>query len=85
MRSTASQRRLPARATRSSAGIVTIPQELRLVPALSIAENLALGDLPSPAVRPAASSIVAACAGRRMLYLAELDFVPDPDPPVRTA
>src|SRR6188474_239793 len=28
------------------AGIVTIPQELRLVPALSIAENLALGSLP---------------------------------------
>src|ERR1700730_11738512 len=29
-----------------AAGIVTIPQELRLVPALSIAENIALGDLP---------------------------------------
>ena len=29
-----------------AAGIVTIPQELRLVPALSIAENLALGDPP---------------------------------------
>jgi ribose transport system ATP-binding protein len=29
-----------------AAGIVAIPQELRLVPALSIAENLALGDLP---------------------------------------
>src|SRR5271170_5824925 len=29
-----------------SAGIVTIPQELRLVPALSIAENLTLGDPP---------------------------------------
>jgi ABC-type sugar transport system ATPase subunit len=29
-----------------AAGIVTIPQELRLVPALSIAENVALGDLP---------------------------------------
>src|SRR5262249_27665052 len=32
-----------------AAGIVTIPQDLRLVPALSIAENIALGDLP---VRP---------------------------------
>ena len=29
-----------------AAGIVTIPQELRLVPSLSIAENLALGDPP---------------------------------------
>src|SRR5262250_2168772 len=29
-----------------AAGVVTIPQELRLVPALSIAENIALGDLP---------------------------------------
>ncbi|MFZ0070115.1 MAG: ATP-binding cassette domain-containing protein, partial [Xanthobacteraceae bacterium] len=29
-----------------AAGIVTIPQELRLVPALSISENIALGDLP---------------------------------------
>src|SRR5262245_10706589 len=27
-------------------GIVTIPQELRLVPALSVAENIALGDWP---------------------------------------
>ena len=30
-----------------AAGIVTIPQELQLVPALSVAENLALGDLPA--------------------------------------
>src|SRR5215471_10042945 len=29
-----------------AAGVVTIPQELRLVPALSIAENIALGDTP---------------------------------------
>lgn len=30
-----------------ASGVVTIPQELQLVPALSIAENLALGDLPT--------------------------------------
>src|SRR5450432_3484421 len=29
-----------------TAGVVTIPQELRLLPALSIAENIALGDPP---------------------------------------
>src|SRR5271155_626615 len=29
-----------------AAGIVTIPQELRLVPALSVSENLTLGDPP---------------------------------------
>src|SRR5213596_2996877 len=30
-----------------AAGIVTIPQELRLVPGLTVAENIALGDLPA--------------------------------------
>src|SRR3984957_8625256 len=30
-----------------AAGIITIPQDLRLVPALSIAENIALGDPPT--------------------------------------
>src|SRR5438045_2658144 len=30
-----------------AAGIVTIPQELRLVSALTVAENIALGDLPA--------------------------------------
>ena len=37
-----------------AAGIVTIPQELRLVPALSIAENIALGDLPVRRLGPIA-------------------------------
>jgi ribose transport system ATP-binding protein len=37
-----------------AAGIVTIPQELRLVPALSIAENICLGDLPVRRLGPLA-------------------------------
>src|SRR4030081_4113344 len=37
-----------------AASIVTIPQELRLVPALSIAENIALGDLPVRRLGPLA-------------------------------
>ena len=63
-----------------AAGIVTIPQELRLVPALSVAENLTLGD---PPVRARAGlsrwSIARACAPRRARALAQLDFAPDPD------
>src|ERR1700730_15355447 len=37
-----------------AAGIVTIPQELRLLPALSIAENIALGVLPVRRLGPIA-------------------------------
>jgi ABC-type sugar transport system ATPase subunit len=63
-----------------AAGIVTIPQELRLVPALSIAENMALGDLP---VRRLLGAIP--LVDRRRMraearaQLARLDFAPDPD------
>ena len=62
------------------AGIVTIPQELRLVPALSVAENLTLGDPPVRRVlgvsghRPRAR-----CGSRRAQASAQLDFAPDPD------
>src|SRR3954454_20563981 len=56
-----------------AAGIVTIPQELRLVPALSIAENIALGDLPVRRLGPGAgvdSARVGAAAGARVCPLA---------------
>jgi ribose transport system ATP-binding protein len=65
-------------------GIVTIPQELHLVPALSVAENLALGDIPARRVFG-----VAALVDRPRLreearsQLASFDFAPDPDLPVR--
>jgi ABC-type sugar transport system ATPase subunit len=44
-----------------AAGIVTIPQELRLVPALSVAENIALGDR-----QRGRSSTEDACANRQV-------------------
>jgi ABC-type sugar transport system ATPase subunit len=63
-----------------AAGIVTIPQELRLVPALSIAENIALGDLP---VRQLLGPIALVDRARMReeagALLAALDFNPDPD------
>jgi ribose transport system ATP-binding protein len=63
-----------------AAGIVMIPQELRLVPALSIAENLALGDLP---VRRLIGLPImvdrARMRAEARAELAELDFAPDPD------
>jgi len=62
-----------------AAGIVMIPQELRLVPALSIAENLALGDLP---VRRLAGLPLWVDRARMLeearALLGELDFAPDP-------
>jgi ABC-type sugar transport system ATPase subunit len=49
-----------------AAGIVTIPQELRLVPSLSIAENLTLGDPPVKRVLGmGASSTEGECRQRR--------------------
>lgn len=67
-----------------AAGIVTIPQELRLVPALSIAENIALGDLPVRQIGP-----IALVDRRRMradakAVLAQLDFAPDVNQRVAT-
>jgi ABC-type sugar transport system ATPase subunit len=67
------------------AGIVTIPQELRMVPALSIAENIALGNQP---VRRYLG-ILPGIDRKRMReeakhYLDQLDFKPDLDRPVHS-
>ena len=62
-----------------AAGIVTIPQELRLVPALSVAENLTLGD--PPLRRRLGVKVVDRVRMRReaRAELVQLDFAPDPD------
>jgi ABC-type sugar transport system ATPase subunit len=60
-----------------SAGIVAIPQELRLVPALSIAENIALGDLPVHRFGPFAIVDRTRMDDDARAVLAQLDFVPD--------
>ena len=62
-----------------AAGIITIPQELRLVPTLSVAENLTLGD--PPLRRIAGLKIVDRARMRKAARdeLAQLDFAPDPD------
>jgi ABC-type sugar transport system ATPase subunit len=62
-----------------AAGVVTIPQEPRLLPTLSIAENIALGDLPVRRVL----GFVPVIDRMRMredarAILARLDFSPDP-------
>jgi ABC-type sugar transport system ATPase subunit len=66
-----------------ASGIVTIPQELHLVPALSVAENLALGDLPARRLFGVAAMVD---RGRMReearAQLAPFDFAPDPDLPV---
>jgi ribose transport system ATP-binding protein len=65
-----------------AAGIVTIPQELRLVPALSIAENIALGDLPVRRFGPLAMVDRVRMREEARAVLGELDFDPDPRTPV---
>jgi ABC-type sugar transport system ATPase subunit len=64
-----------------SAGIATIPQELRLVPALSIAENVTLGDPPRSRMLGIRLPLIKRNAMRvdALASLAQLDFAPDPD------
>ena len=62
-----------------AAGIVAIPQELRLVPALSIAENLTLGDPPLRRVLGLRLIDRARMRQEAKEQLAQLDFAPDPD------
>ena len=67
-----------------ASGVVTIPQELHLVPALSVAENLALGDLPARRLFGAAALVDRArMREEARAQLASFDFAPDPDLPVR--
>ena len=62
-----------------AAGIITIPQELRLVPALSVAENLTLGDPPQRRVLGVTIVDRARMRNEAREQLAQLDFAPDPD------
>src|ERR1043166_8701618 len=65
-----------------AAGIVTIPQELRLVPTLGVAENISLGDLPVRRLLgliPTIDRTRMREDARRVL--AQLDFSPDLDAP----
>ncbi len=62
-----------------AAGIVAIPQELRLVPALSIAENLTLGNPPLRRVLGLSLIDRARMRQEAKEQLAQLDFAPDPD------
>src|SRR5580704_2370515 len=66
-----------------ASGIVTIPQELQLVPALSVAENLALGDPPVRRLFGAALVDRARMREDARAQLASFDFAPEPDLPVR--
>jgi ABC-type sugar transport system ATPase subunit len=62
-----------------AAGIVTIPQELRLVPALSVAENLTLGDPPLRRLLGVQVIDRVRMRSEARTELAKLDFAPDPD------
>src|SRR5262245_60217859 len=61
-----------------AAGVATIPQELRLVPALSIAENLALGDPPVRRLLGIAVLDRVRMHAEASAELSQLDFAPDP-------
>src|SRR5262245_612384 len=62
-----------------AAGIATIPQELRLVPALSVAENLTLGDPPVRRVLGLPLVDRASMRETARTQLSQLEFAPDPD------
>jgi ABC-type sugar transport system ATPase subunit len=61
------------------AGIATIPQELQLIPALSVAENLTLDDPPVRTVLGMPLLDRAAMREQARQALAQLEFAPDPD------
>ena len=65
-----------------AAGIVTIPQELRLVPALSVAENVVLGDLPVRRLGPIALVNRTRMREQARAVLDQLDFHADVRRPV---
>lgn len=62
-----------------AAGIFTIPQELRLVPALSVAENITLGDPPLRSWFGLRVIDRARMRREARERLAQLDFAPDPN------
>ena len=62
-----------------AAGVATIPQELRLIPAFSVAENLTLSEPPVRRVAGVPLVDRARMRQQALAQLAELDFTPDPD------